>query len=304
MTPGTQANGREPIVVGLVNNMPDSALQATERQFRDLLAAASANRALQLRVFSFPDLVRADAAKQYVREHYEDIGMLWDARVDGLIVTGTEPRAPTLSGESYWPSLTRLIDWAEDHTKSTVWSCLAAHAAVLHLDGVERRPFATKLSGVFECAKSSDDAILAGMPAEWRVPHSRHNTLAARPLVDAGYDILSSSMAIGVDMFARRGHSLFLFLQGHPEYDAGALLREYQRDITRYLSGKSERYPDMPSGYFSDDVSAAFCAVRQAAMRDRNAEALSALPNAVTEPAQPWRDPGVRLYSNWLSHLE
>ena len=30
-----------PVVIGLVNNMPDAALQATERQFCDLLAEAS-----------------------------------------------------------------------------------------------------------------------------------------------------------------------------------------------------------------------------------------------------------------------
>ena len=27
----------------------------------------------------------------------------------------------------------------EGHTVSTIWSCLAAHAAVLHIDGIERR---------------------------------------------------------------------------------------------------------------------------------------------------------------------
>src|SRR5438067_8140294 len=34
-------------------------------------------------------------------------------------------------------SLTRVLEWAEDHTHSTVLSCLAAHAGILHLDGIE-----------------------------------------------------------------------------------------------------------------------------------------------------------------------
>ena len=38
---GLNLRDSAPIVIGLVNNMPDAALQATERQFCDLLAEAS-----------------------------------------------------------------------------------------------------------------------------------------------------------------------------------------------------------------------------------------------------------------------
>lgn len=299
---GARADLGEPITIGLVNNMPDAALEATERQFRDLLAAAAGQRAVHVRVFSFPDLVRASGAAKYVRDHYENIATLWDTAIDGLIVTGTEPRAARLQDETYWPSLARLIEWADEHTRSTVWSCLAAHAAVAHLDGIERRPFATKLSGVFECVKGVDHDVLGGMPACWRVPHSRLNTLPADRLARAGYEILSCSPDVGVDMFTRRGASLFLFLQGHPEYDAGALLREYHRDIARWLTGKSQTYPDMPTGYLTEDVAAEFCAFRCEALAHRSADLVAAIPNAL-EPARPWRDPGIRLYSNWLSYL-
>ena len=73
--------------------------------------------------------------------------MLLADRLDGLIVTGTEPRAPLLQEEPYWPTLTKVVDWAEEHTVSTIWSCLAAHAAVLHLDSVQRRPLRKKHQG-------------------------------------------------------------------------------------------------------------------------------------------------------------
>ena len=63
------------------------------------------------------------------------------AGMDALIITGAEPRAEAICDEEpYWPALTRLIDWAEIGTISTLFSCLAAHAAVLHLDGIKRRP--------------------------------------------------------------------------------------------------------------------------------------------------------------------
>ena len=41
VTRGLNLRDNAPVVIGLVNNMPDAALQATERQFCDLLAEAS-----------------------------------------------------------------------------------------------------------------------------------------------------------------------------------------------------------------------------------------------------------------------
>ncbi len=116
---------------------------------------------------------------------------------------------------------TRVIDWAADNTRSTIFSCLAAHAAVLHLDGIKRVPLGQKLSGVFDCAVVADDPLLEGLGPELRVPHSRLNDLAAQELSAHGYRILTSSPRVGADMFVRQQKSLFVFLQGHPEYEFG-----------------------------------------------------------------------------------
>src|SRR6516165_8889898 len=121
------------IVIGLVNNMPDPAIRATERQFGNLINAAAGNLDVKLRYFSLPDVPRSESARATFLRFYEDIDELWKGGVDGLIVTGAEPQTPELAHEPYWPALTRLIDWAEDNTISTIWSCLAAHAAVLHI---------------------------------------------------------------------------------------------------------------------------------------------------------------------------
>ena len=51
--------------IGLVNNMPDSALQATERQFTRLLQAAAGNRRIHLHCFSLPSVYRSQSAKCY-----------------------------------------------------------------------------------------------------------------------------------------------------------------------------------------------------------------------------------------------
>ena len=295
-----------PIVLGLVNNMPDAALRSTERQFREVLSAASQNRAVCLRLFSLPELPRADSIRSHLDRYYEDIDELWVSHLDGLIVTGTPPCAPRLMDESYWRTLTKLVDWAEDNSSSTVWSCLAAHAAVLYLDGIERQRLDTKLSGVFDCVKATDHPILRGAPSRWRVPHSRNNELREVALLANGYDILSRSPDAGVDMFAKqRRRSLFFFMQGHPEYDPGALLREYRRDVGAFLAGERDSYPEMPCGYFRPDTAAGFAAFRQRALRERDINLLAIVPTAGagTELAHGWRGLAVRIYANWLSYL-
>src|SRR5215472_10484098 len=142
---------RATLVIGLVNNMPDAALQTTEGQFGALLAAAGTGFDVRLRLFSFPELIRGDAGRKYVNEHYEPIEQLWTAELDGLIVTGAEPRTASMPDEIYWQSLTRLVDWANNKATPSVWSCLAAHAAVLHLDGIGRHRLGEKISGLFRC---------------------------------------------------------------------------------------------------------------------------------------------------------
>ena len=298
----TSARSREPLVIGLVNNMGDGALQTTERQFRDLLRTPCGEHNVQLRLFSLPELIRGDEGRAYVAEHYEPIDSLWNGDLDGLIVTGAEPRTPTLREEKYWRSFTRLVDWASESATPTVWSCLAAHAAVLYLDGIERRRLPEKLSGVFRCTKVSDHSLFRGLPASWRLPHSRLNTLDLEPLAAAGYEVASLSVEAGVDMFSLHRKAAFVFCQGHPEYDVGALFREYRRDVGRYLAGTMERYPELPQGYFDRDGSHALNRFRERAEKQRSRDLLDQFPEDGTlQQAHVWRDVAVQLYSNWIS---
>src|SRR5215469_5722184 len=202
-----------PIVIGLVNNMPDGALQATERQFCDLLAEASKDLLVLIRFFSIPELPRSAGGAAYVRQRYEDVGEMLTDRLDGLIVTGAEPSV--LSKEPYWSSIRRVVDWADSHTTSTVWSCLAAHAAALHQDGIQRRRFREKLSGVFECAKIAQHEIVSDSSERWCMPHSRYHDLPEDELVEKGYCIVARSPEAGADLFVRQRQCLSIYLQGH-----------------------------------------------------------------------------------------
>jgi homoserine O-succinyltransferase/O-acetyltransferase len=291
------------IVIGLVNNMPDGALTTTERQFRELLYAAAGNLPVRLRLFSLPEAPRGEASRAYIIENYEKFTALWTSRLDGLIVTGTEPRTAVLADEPYWHSLTKLVDWAEVHTTSTVWSCLAAHAAVYHLDGIQRQKFPEKLSGVFDCARTGDHNILECAPEAWRIPHSRSNDLPANALLAAGYQILSTSLLAGADMFVKQRKSLFVFLQGHPEYDPDSLLREYHRDVGRFLRNERATYPQMPRDYFPADAATALAAFHERALVERHIDLLEDFPIVDVHLTHGWRPQALRIYANWLSLL-
>jgi len=118
------------IHIGLINNMPDAALKATERQFLTLLNSAASGVRLRLSLYALPDVPRSVEGRRHINRFYSGIENLWDSHVDGLIVTGTEPRAANLKDEPYWENFTRVLEWAEHNTHSAVWSCLAAHAAI------------------------------------------------------------------------------------------------------------------------------------------------------------------------------
>jgi homoserine O-succinyltransferase/O-acetyltransferase len=294
--------GCEWIEIGLINNMPEAALEATEQQFVDLLSAAAGDSWIHLRFFSLPGIPRSERARNYINRSYGDVDEIPHADLDALIVTGTEPKAANLADEPYWEPLTQLVDWAGRNTISTIWSCLAAHAAVLHLDGIERAQLREKCIGVFDCDKLADHQLTVNLPSRSAVPHARWNELREDALVANGYQVLTRSPAAGIDTFVRQGQSLFLFFQGHPEYGASALLNEYRRDVGRYLKGEREQYPAMPQHYFDAQTEVALAAFAERAERQRSEELLAEFPVPANLSAN-WQPSALTIYRNWLSAI-
>ena len=291
------------IEIGLVNNMPDAALEATERQFVEVLEAASEGRLVRLHLFAMPEVPRGEAAKDYLGKAYAPIARLAETGLDALIVTGNEPRAAALDREPYWDALAGLIDWAEHNTLSTIWSCLAAHAAVLHLDGVKRHQLEDKRFGVFDCDKLAEHPLLAGAPSPFFVPHARCNDLREDELLTHGYRILTRSLHAGVDMFVKQWRSLFVFFQGHPEYDALSLQREYLREIGRYLARERQTYPAVPVNYFDAATQDKLARFEKRAKQQRHPALGSELPalNLRTDIAAG--SAATALFRNWLAYL-
>ena len=231
------------LTIGILNSMPEAAVRSTERQFGELLTeAAGLDIPLRLKWFSLQP-----------RDGYGSSHDLWATRhLDGLIATGTEPRAAYLNEEPYWDAFTRTVEWATTHTTSAVWSCLGAHAAVLYLDNVQRSRFATETP--WRVRRSSNRASIR----YWQIPRRlgvcriRDGMICrCRLCYHVGYRLLTERAEAGADLFVKTcGTSLFVFFQGHPEYDARALMREYRRDVLRFLTGERSDYPGLPAHYF------------------------------------------------------
>jgi homoserine O-succinyltransferase len=293
------------LTIGLVNNMPDAALEATERQFLSLLESASDGFSVRLSLYSLPGVPRNEWGARRMSDSYSSVEDLWDKQLDGLIVTGREPLTPNLADEPYWNSFSKVVEWAQNNTYSTVWSCLAAHAAVLHMDGIGRVRNGHKYCGIFDCTQISAHPLIAGAPSRFQLPHSRWNGLPEDELAARGYGVLTRAAEAGVDTFIKQNKSLFLFFQGHPEYEPNALLLEYRRDVGRFLRGETATYPLMPRGYFNADTATALTAIEQKAASSAREE-LPAELSAVLENAKienTWQPTAVCIYKNWLQHI-
>ncbi len=294
------------IRIALANNMPDLALRDTELQFFELLDSASEDLLVRLKLFSLPHIPRSEATQLRLGALYHGSKDLWNSRFDALIVTGMEPRHADLRQEAYWPAMAEILDWAEENTISTVLSCLAAHAGVLHSDGIVRSPLRDKQFGVFELRKLSEHALTSRTENTLRFPHSRWNDVRPGALAWNGYSILTQSADGAVDLFVKKTRkSLFVHFQGHPEYGTHTLLKEYRRDIRRFLKGERPSYPSLPRGYFDAASTKLLADFRRDALANCSAELMANFPEVVVSGnlQNTWSSSATRIYGNWLQYV-
>jgi homoserine O-succinyltransferase len=300
--------GPEPLDIAFVNLMPDSAFLDTEGQFLGLLSAASGRLSVPLRVrrFWIQGVPRGAEVMRRIAQSYLEIDALIGGQVDGLIVTGTEPRAAKIDEEAFWPALAELIEWSADAVSSVVLSCLASHAAAKLFDGVERSLLPQKLSGVYPTDRADAGAISEGLASSISLPHSRSNDIPTSTLAAHGYRPVLTSGESWTAMEGDRFRARLLLFQGHPEYAANSLLREHRRDVRRYLMGERSQYPPMPEGYLDE---AGLQLLREFAALpttiDRDPAGIAAFPAQAVEPhIQPsWRHAAETIYSNWLGQV-
>jgi homoserine O-succinyltransferase len=103
----------------------------------------------------------------------------------------------------------------------------------------------------------------------------------------------------------RERRSLFLFFQGHPEYEADTLAREYRRDVGQFLRGERDSYPELPKQYFDPATTNILNAFRARALVECREELLSAFPteHAFSNTRDTWHSQAIHTYRNWLSYI-
>jgi homoserine O-succinyltransferase/O-acetyltransferase len=301
----THVSRPEDLTVALINNMPDPALEDTELQFFELLDIASEDIPVYLKLFSLNGVPRGDRGLRHLNSFYYPFDELWQNHFDGVIVTGTEPHHSDLRDEPYWNLLAEVFEWAQRATSSTILSCLAAHASVLHCDCIKRHPLPDKKFGIFDAPRNSEHMLIrkAGDPVCF--PHSRWNEVRKAELTGAGYVVLTESAEAGVDLFVKQmKRSLFVHFQGHPEYGAQTLAKEYKRDIKRFLRCERETYPTMPRNYFCGNAVQQLSQFQENAVSNRCEEMIEFFPESVFAGLErTWGSSAIGVYRNWLHGL-
>ncbi|WP_028768147.1 homoserine O-acetyltransferase MetA [Shewanella fidelis] len=257
-----------PMKVLILNLMPNKI--ETETQLLRLLG----NTPLQVDV----DLLRIhDKASKHVsidhmNNFYRDFEQVRHKNYDGLIITGAPLGQVEFEDVSYWDHIREIIDWSQQHVTSVLFLCWAAHAALFHLYGLNRKLLTTKRSGVFTHKRTTKHyPLLRGFDDEFFAPHSRFAEMDVALLkAHPELEVLTESETAGAYMVLSTNNRN-LFVMGHPEYQKSTLKDEYLRDLAQGLK------PEIPENYFSDN-------------------------DPEKSPIARWHSHGSLLVSNWLNY--
>ena len=196
--------------------MPDAAFEATERQFTELLRAATPqSRVVLLKLFAIPEVPRGEEMRRVtgrqISRHRRALG--YAARrldrhrhraarqeSDRRAILGNSERGRRLGEGPY-----RL-----DHL---VVPCRACGRAAQPTASSAAR-CTEKQFGVFDCRLAADHPMTQHFPEPLWVPHSRYNELPEEALLSAGYKILTRSATRRRRCFRQAGRQLLSVLPG------------------------------------------------------------------------------------------
>jgi homoserine O-succinyltransferase len=290
--------------IGFLNMMPDAALTATELQFIKLVGGCNKIAQFYVYPFTIPELNRGAVAREHIDKYYFDFADLAKEGLDALIITGTNIANPSLDEEPFWEPLIEIVKWAESSVASILCSCLATHALVKHLHGVDRQPLPQKQWGVYSHRiNEPEHPLMSDINTRFDAPHSRYNAVTRSQLEQAGLTVLVESAEVGVHLAVSPDQFRIVYFQGHPEYDAVSLLKEYKREALRYLNGELDAAPPFPENYFSAEagaIAAQFVERCDIAMRDGSDSPKFPAQELAQLVDNTWTDTGKAIVNNWL----
>jgi len=281
--------------IGLLNMMPDKALQATERQFFRLIGESNQIAQFYIHPFTFPELNRGADARAYIAKHYDNFEDIKAIGLDALIVTGANVTGSHLEDQPFWEPLQEVLNWAWNNVASTICSCLATHAYMQLKHDIKRKPMSKKLVGVYKNRVIDRlHPIVRGMNTVFDVPHSRFNYISEEQFTRAGMRILVQGDESGVHIATSADGFRVICFQGHPEYDTVSLMKEFVRDLQLFHAGELKAPPAYPEHYFGDNV----CNILSHNPASDKIESLIAhhLDNT-------WCDSGKSVIANWIGQV-
>ena len=290
--------------IGLLNMMPDAALEATERQFFRLVGSSNPISQFYIHPFTLDEIPRGEKARAHIKSFYEPLSGIQQAGLDALIISGANVTSPDLSDEVFWQPLQRVIEWADQNVTSTLCSCLATHAVLRARYGIHRMQLEQKCWGVFDHrVVHKDHPLVQDINTRVSVPHSRFNEVTEHQLRDCGLHVLIKGEEPGVQLAVSPDGFRTIFFQGHPEYDSISLMKEYKREVGSYIQGRCEHYPPVPKHYFDAHTMAILDEYRDRVFAALEAgDSIPRFPERLiaSRLVNTWHDSGEALVGNWL----
>ncbi len=290
--------------IGLLNMMPDTAMEATERQFFRLVGAANPIVQFHVHPFTIAGLPRGAEGQAHIDRYYETFEQIKADGLDGLIVSGANVTHPRLPEEPFWEPLTEVLDWARENVTSILCSCLATHALFEYATGIPRTHLGFKRWGVYpHHVVEQRHPLVSTINTRFDVPHSRFNEIFREDMERVGLKVLVESGEAGVHLAVSRDLLRVVYFQGHHEYDTISLLKEYKREAMRHYHGERDDYPPFPEHYFSvevGDILSEYGQHLRSARRDGLAPPEFPEKEVVRHLDNTWRDTAKAVFNNWL----
>ncbi len=259
---------QELLQIAILNLMP--LKEDTELQLLRKLSKSGKN--IKITFVNVTSYISKTTEPEHMERFYSTFEEIKNKYFDGLIITGAPVEQMKFEEVSYWNELTKIMDWSEEHAKSTLHICWGAQAGLYYHYGINKYLIDNKMFGVFNhMIDDKDSKILFGFEDGFKAPHSRHTTIKKEDIEkNPNLKLISESDKAGVFIVENKEKNQ-LFVTGHLEYAVDTLDKEYKRDLSKGLK------IEMPENYYKDN-------------------------NPEEGPIFNWKENGDRIYSNWVNY--
>ena len=254
--------------VAILNLMP--LKEDTELQLLRKLSTSGKN--IKITFVNVTSYKSKTTAPEHMEKFYSTFEEIKNKYFDGLIITGAPVEQMPFEKVGYWDELVKIMNWSEEHAKSTLHICWGAQAGLYYHYGIDKHLIPNKMFGIFKHKiDDKNSKILFGFDDGFKAPHSRHTTVYKTEIEKVPQlEVVSESDKAGVFIVENKEKKQ-IFVTGHLEYAVDTLDKEYKRDLSKGLK------IEMPENYYLDN-------------------------NPEEEPIFSWKENGDKIYSNWVNY--